>query len=107
MASRKKKVKKCHCFAQAHSLKAGIKKCWKKGKDGRHKKEKQQNDRTVWKPAYPNDLTKDEMRKAMESLIFLLEKRDSEMKGRVRTNGSTQRSCIPKEEDSIPTVTTE
>ena len=61
----------------------------------------------MWNPVYPNDLTKDEKQKVMESLIFLLEKRDGTIKGRVCANGSTQRSHIPGEKLSIPTVTTE
>ena len=74
MANRKKNDKKCHCFAQPHSLKAGFKKLGKKGKDVAHEEMKTLNDRTVWKPVHPNDFTKDEKWKAMESLIFLSEK---------------------------------
>ena len=56
---------------------------------------------------HPKDLTKEEKRKAMESLIFLSEKRDGTVKGQMCPNGNTQRSYIPKEEASSPTVTTE
>ena len=76
MASRIKKVKECHYFTQAHSLKEGLKKFRKKGKDGVHKEVKQMNDRTAWKPVHPNDLTTDEKRKFIESIIFHTEKRD-------------------------------
>ena len=63
MAKIKNKDKKCCCIAHAHSLKSAIKKLGKKGKDGAHKKVKQLNDRTVWKPVHPNDLTTDEKKK--------------------------------------------
>ena len=85
----------------------GLDKLGNKDKDGSRKEVKQLNDRTVWKPVHPNDLTKDEKRKAMESLFFYQKKRDGTTKGRMRANGSTQRSFISKEEASIPRVTTE
>ena len=43
----------------------------------------------------------------MESIIFLIEKRDGTMKARMCANGSNQRNCVPKEKASIPTVTSE
>ena len=43
----------------------------------------------------------------MKSLIFLSKKRDEKTKGRMCTNGITQRIHIPKEKASSPTVTTE
>ena len=69
----------------------------KKGKDEVRKEVKQRNDRTVWKHVHPNDITIDNNRKAIESLIFLSEKRDRGMKGRICTSGCTQRSHILKE----------
>eukprot|EP00957_Ditylum_brightwellii_P007025 531497-Ditylum_brightwellii.AAC.1 len=43
----------------------------------------------------------------MESLIFLIEKRDGTVKARACANGSTQRSYINKDEASSPTAATE
>ena len=63
------------------------------------------NDRTVWK--HPNDLTIEKKKKVMESIIFLSEKTYGAVKGLMCTNGSTQRSHIPREKASRPTVTTE
>ena len=96
MSNRKNKDKKCHCFAQANILKVGLKKFGQKGKERARKEVKKLNDRTEWKTIYPNNLTKDEKRNAMESLIFLSEKRDRTMKGRMYANESTQRIHIPK-----------
>ena len=104
MTNRKKKGKECHWFSPTHSLKVGLQKFGKKGKEGAHKEAKQLNDRTVRKPAQPNDLTKDEKHKAMESLIFLSEKIEGTMTGRTRASGYAQRSCIPKEEASSQMV---
>jgi hypothetical protein len=52
-------------------------------------------------------LTPQEKRKAMESLIFLTQKRDNTIKARTHTNGSMQRSYIPKDEALSPTAATE
>jgi Reverse transcriptase (RNA-dependent DNA polymerase) len=43
----------------------------------------------------------------MESLIFLVEKRDGRIKARACANGSTQREYINKEDSASPTVATE
>ena len=86
ISNRKKKHKKRCFFAQMHSLKLGLEKFGKKGKDGARKEAKQLNDRTVWKPAHQNDMTIDEKKKMMKSLIFLSEKRDGTVKGRMCDN---------------------
>ena len=54
------------------------------------------SDRTVWKPVHPDDLTIDEKKKVMESIIFLSEKGYGTVKGRVCANGSTHRSHTPR-----------
>jgi hypothetical protein len=59
---------------------------------------------------FPRDvkgLTVLERKRALESLIFLTEKRDKTIKGRTCANGSPQRSYIKKEEAASPTVLTE
>jgi hypothetical protein len=48
-----------------------------------------------------------ERKRAMESLIFLTEKRDETVKARVCANGSTQRAYIAREEASSPTAASE
>jgi hypothetical protein len=48
-----------------------------------------------------------ERKRAMESLIFLNEKRDETVKARFCANGSTQRAYIPREEASSPTAASE
>ena len=68
---------------------------------------KQLYDRVVFQPIKVEDLTEQERKRAMESLIFLVEKRDGKVKARTCANGSTQRAYIPKEEAASPTVATE
>jgi hypothetical protein len=48
-----------------------------------------------------------ERKRAMESLIFLTEKRDKTIKARACANGSTQRAYIPREEALSPTAASE
>eukprot|EP00543_Licmophora_paradoxa_P010625 CAMPEP_0202466662 /NCGR_PEP_ID=MMETSP1360-20130828/69430_1 /ASSEMBLY_ACC=CAM_ASM_000848 /TAXON_ID=515479 /ORGANISM="Licmophora paradoxa, Strain CCMP2313" /LENGTH=141 /DNA_ID=CAMNT_0049090879 /DNA_START=1 /DNA_END=423 /DNA_ORIENTATION=+ len=68
---------------------------------------KQLHDRVVFKPIHIHELTPKEKKRAMESLMFLVEKRDGTVKARTCANGSTQRSYTPKEEASSPTASSE
>ena len=68
---------------------------------------KQLHDRIVFKPIRVENLTELEKKRAMESLMFLVEKRDGRKKARTVANGSTQRSYIPKEEAASPTASTD
>jgi hypothetical protein len=63
--------------------------------------------RTVFEPVRLEDLSQDEIDKAIKSLIFLAEKRDGTIKGRIHTNSSMQREHVPKEEVSSPALTKE
>ena len=96
-ASRSNKGSECYRFAENNNLKAGLKNFGKKSKDGARKEVKKLSSTTARKPTHPIDITKDEKRKAMESLFFFLGKRDGAMKGRECANGSMQRSHDPKE----------
>ena len=53
------------------------------------------------------DLNQEEINKAIESLIFLAEKRDRTVKGRTHANSSMQREHVPKEVVLSPVVTKE
>ena len=62
--------------------------------------------RIVFEPINVKDLTKNECKKAMESLMFLAEKRNSAIKGWICANGSMQRNYISKEEELSLTMST-
>jgi hypothetical protein len=94
-------------FLQTYSLKQGIKKFGKRGKAAAHKEMKQLNDRVVFEPIALEDMTTLERKRAMESLIFLNEKRDGTIKARTCANGSTQRSYISRDEATSPTAASE
>jgi hypothetical protein len=84
--------KKFYQFIQTYTLNKGIKKFGIEGKRAAFKEMKQLHDRIAFIPVRVEDLTELEKRKAMESLIFLVEKRDGRKKARTVANGSTQRS---------------
>jgi hypothetical protein len=95
-------------FLQAYSLKQGIKKFGQPGIEAVHKEMKQIHDRVVFdEPISIKEMTKLERKRAMESLIFLTEKRDETVKARVCVIGSTQQACISRKEASSPTAALE
>ena len=85
----------------------GLKKFGNKGRDAAYKELHQIHNRIVFKPININSLTPDERKKAMESLMFLTEKRDGRIKGRTYAIESTHRSYMCKYEASSPTAATE
>jgi hypothetical protein len=96
-----------YSFVETYSLKRGLKKFGKQGYDAAYNEMKQLHDRAVFVPRRVSELTQQEKRRAMESLIFLTEKRDGRIKGRTCANGSTQRGYINKEDAASPTAMTE
>ena len=94
-------------FIQTYSLNKGIKKFGQKGKDAAIKEMKQLHDRTVFEGIKVKDMTPLERKRAMESLLFLVEKRDGKIKARTCANGSTQREYIDREDATSPTAATE
>jgi hypothetical protein len=96
-----------HQFAQAYSLMKGIKEFGYKGRQATHNEMKQLHDRIVFKPIAIKELSTLEKTRAMESLIFLTEKKDGRIKARTCANGSTQREYTDREEATSPTAMTE
>ena len=94
-------------FLQTYSLKQGIKRFGDKGIAAAHKELKQLNDRVVFEPISIEEMTSLKRKRAMESLIFLGEKRDETVKARMCANGSSQRAYISREEVSSPTASSE
>ena len=110
--SRMKKTKSDYSFAQRWSLNKGIKKFGKDAYDAAFKEIKQQHDRVVFRPKSIKELNSRERRRAMNTLMFIEQKRNLEdeeikLKGRSCANGSTQRAYMNKEDTSSPTATQE
>ena len=72
--------------------------------DATCKKMGQIDKRLVFELIKLESLTEEEKKKAIESLLFLNEKRDGTIKACACANGSTQRSFMPREEAASPTV---
>jgi hypothetical protein len=94
-------------FAITYSLPKGIKRFGENGVKAVNKEMRQLHDRDSWKPIYKDELSKMEKTRAMESLIFLVEKKDGTIKARHCANGSSQRDYLSREDVSSPTVSTE
>ena len=67
-------------MVQSYSLKSGLKKFGNRGKESTAKEMKQLDDREVFYPINVDELTEKERKRAMESLLFLVEKRDGKVK---------------------------
>ena len=83
------------------------KKFGKKGFDARFKEFDQLHKRTVFQPKKVSELSEEEKKKALESLIFIKEKRDGMLKGRTCADGRKQCSHVKKEDAASPTVSLE
>ena len=90
-----------------YSLGQGIKKFRHRGFDAAKGEMKQLHDRSCWKPISVQTLTPTERKKALESLIFLVEKKCGKIKVHHCANGSKQRKWMRPKEAASPTVVTE
>jgi hypothetical protein len=90
-----------------YSLKKGIQQFGERGRQSALKEMKQLHERRCFQPVQKESLTSTERKRALESLIFLTEKKDGSIKARHCANGSTQRDYISREDVSSPTVSTE
>ena len=67
----------------------------------------QLDDLDVFQPMYSKQLTKEQMAKALRSITVIKAKRCGRTKGRTVADGRPQRSYVPREDSSSPTVGTE
>ena len=86
-----------------YSLKAALKKFKERGKEATMGEMKQLDNRQVYVAIKIEDLTVKERMKAIESLLFVVEKRDGRVKARFCANGSTQREYTDQDEAASPT----
>ena len=90
-----------------YSLNKGIKKFKQRGCDAAKGEMLQLHDRECWEPIKVDSMTPTEKAKALESLIFPVEKKSGTIKARHCANGSKQRDWIRPEDAASPTVMTE
>jgi hypothetical protein len=105
--SKPKKTEKGNSFLVTYSLKKGLEKFKDKGYKAARGEMEQLHDRKCWQPIKPSDLQGSERKKALESLIFLVEKKSGKVKARHCANGSVQRKWMDEDKTSSPTVMTE
>ena len=68
---------------------------------------KQLHNRSCFRPVHKPLLNKSERQRALESLLFLTEKRDKTIKSQHFANRSTQHAFIEHDEATSPTVSME
>ena len=85
-------------------MEAGIKRFGERGETAVTKELIQFNQYKVFQPKHANDLSEEDRKKALSSLIFLKEKKSGAIKARSYANGSVQREHVAKEEAAAPRV---
>jgi hypothetical protein len=100
----KKKKKKYKPKSGQYQLEAGIKRFGKQGETAVTRELDQFNKYRVFEPKYMRDLSEEDKKKALSSLIFLKGKKSGVIKAGSCTNGSPQREHIAKEEAAALTV---
>ena len=96
----------CVSLLQTYSLSKGLKKFGDKGYEAASGEMKQLHDRECFTPINVQDLTPVEQKRALESLIFLVEKRDGCVKARTCANGSVEHAWTAKDDSASPTAMT-
>ena len=91
-------------LAEQYSINKGIRLFGDRARESIKKELRQLHDYVTYIPVRPEDLTPEQRKQALASLIFITEKRCGRVKTRACVNGSTQRDYIPKESTASPTV---
>jgi hypothetical protein len=94
-------------FAQQYILQKGLQKFGEQGAQAASKELDQLHKRNCFTPVDVSKLTATEKKKAMEALMFLTEKRDGTIKGRMVYNGKPTREWLSKEDSTSPTASLE
>ena len=77
------------------------------GREAAKAEMRQLHKRTAFTPIHPEEMSAAKRRKTLESLIFLVQKRDGRIKARTCANGSVQRGWMSKDEAASPTAAVE
>jgi hypothetical protein len=94
-------------LAEQYSINKGIRLFGDRAKESISKELQQLHDYVTYRLVHAHELTAEEKKQALASLIFLTEKRCGRIKTRACVNGSTQWDYIPKENTTSPTVMTD
>jgi len=94
-------------FSQQFSLRKGLKKFGIKGKVATQAEVQQLYERESFVPILVKNLAISERKKVQESFMFLTEKNDKRIKGRLVYNGKSTRKFINKDDSASPTASNE
>jgi hypothetical protein len=94
-------------FAQQYLLNKGLKIFGQKGRDASKEEMDQLHRRSCFTPKSIAKMTQIERRKAPQALMFLGEKRDGTVKGRMVYNGKPTREWLSREDSASPTAALE
>ena len=94
-------------FAQQYILKKGLKVFGKRGHEASKKELDQLHRRNCFTPISVAKLLQTKRKKAMEALLFLTEKRDQTIKGRMVYNGKPTREWLSREDAASLTAALE
>jgi hypothetical protein len=95
-----------HAMTQ-HSLNKGLRNFQKEGENAVEKELEQLHMKETFAPVNEGDLTAKQKKSALESLMFLKEKRDGSIKGRACADGRKQREGSKNSDATSPTVALE
>ena len=96
-----------HIVMTQLSMKARMKHWGERGTGAVSKELQQLHHRDTFEPVDPKMMTSEDFHEALESHLFLKQKCDDSIKGRMVTDGSKQRTSIVKEDATSPTVALE
>ena len=94
-------------FAQNHILQKGLKLFGQAGTDAAAKELDQLHSRYCFRPRDVSTMTAEEQTKALQALMFLTEKRDKSIKGRMVANGKPSREWLTRGDSASPTAALE
>ena len=94
-------------FYQQYILQKGLKIFGERGMAATKKEIGQLYKRNCFTPIDVSKMTPSERKKAVDSLLFLCEKRDGSVKGRMVYNGKPTRKWLSRDETASPTVALE
>ena len=90
-----------------HNLYEGLKKYGNVGRDAALGELNQMHLRNAFKPKFIDELTPEQKKKALGTIILIEEKKDGRIKGRAVADGRKQRGEFPKEDAASPTTSLE
>ena len=94
-------------FIQQYYLNKGLKKFGARGKEAAISELDQLVKRNCWEPIHVEELTQEEKRRSVDSMMLLAEKNSEKIKGRYVYKGNETRDWLSREDTASPTASLE